>query len=123
VAGDSDRGRNGKSIERSVEKTVRKCAKILETTSFLYWENRKVGQMNHYKNDFLNPIEEPMLIDLKACEMKGISTRQGEAMAVTWRRGKTDKEEELLVRFELPIIVAAWVILLITFGYLIYVGV
>jgi formate-dependent nitrite reductase membrane component NrfD len=45
-------------------------------------------------------------------------------MAATWQRDKTDKEEEeFLVRFELPILVGAWIIFLITFGYLLYIGV
>jgi hypothetical protein len=79
--------------------------------------------MSHYKNDFLDPKQKQPVRDLKDREIKGRPTGQENTTAVSWGMKTENEEDELLVRFELPIVVAAWVIILITFGYLIYVGV
>ncbi len=35
---------------------------------------------------------------------------------------KTDDEEDSFVRFELPLIITGWIVVLITYGYLLYSG-
>jgi hypothetical protein len=82
-----------------------------------------VGQMSHDKNDFLDPKQKQAVKDLKDREIRGRSTGQKNMTAVSWGMKTENEEDELLARFELPIVVGAWVIILITFGYLIYVGV
>jgi len=79
--------------------------------------------MNYPKNDFLDPKEKQPVMDLKDREIREKLTGQGKATAVSWGVNTDKEEDELLVGFELPIVIAAWVIILITFGYLVYIGV
>jgi hypothetical protein len=78
--------------------------------------------MNYSKSEFLEPKEEQSVIGLKDCEIKGNLVGQGNADKVTCSN-ETDREDELFVRLELPLVITGWIIFLITFGYFMYVAV
>ena len=67
----------------------------------------------------MEPKEEQSGIGFKDCEIKGNLVGRGNADKVTCRN-ETDREDELFVRFELPLVITGWIIFLITFGYIVY---
>ena len=84
-----------------------------------YREDRKVRSMNYSKSEFMGPEEKQSVIGLKDCEIKENLVGRGNADEITYRN-ETDREDELFVRFELPLVITGWIILLITFGYFVY---
>jgi hypothetical protein len=67
----------------------------------------------------MEPKEKQSVMGLKDCEIKGNLVGRGNADEITCRNER-DREDELFVRFELPLVITGWIIFIITFGYFVY---
>lgn len=67
----------------------------------------------------MEPKEEQSVMGSKNCEINGNLGGRGNAGKVTCRN-EPDTEDELFVRFELPLVITGWIVFLITFGYFVY---
>ena len=75
--------------------------------------------MAYSKNDFVEPIEKQPVIASNNCEINGNLVGRGNADEITCR-DETDREGELFLGFELPLVITGWIIFLVTFGYFVY---